>query len=73
MSSFVIVYDLVSGRSKIQEFAGAHAGKRALERRLEIESDSSDRLEVVAVRSESIETLEETHSRYFASGDYQLV
>lgn len=66
MSGFVIEYHRPTGGRRVTVFQGANGSRDALRRRLELEAARVDRdWEIASLNSESLETLEATHSRYF--------
>jgi hypothetical protein len=63
MAGFVIEYNRHTGASQVTEFATA---RQAMEYRLELEATRTDRnVEIAALSSGSLDTLKQTHSRYF--------
>ncbi|MGN7969312.1 hypothetical protein [Microbacterium sp. 22296] len=70
MSGFLIEYHRPTGVNRVQEFRGADGPRRALLCRLELEAQRTDRnWEIVSLNSDSLETLQRTHSRYFDAGE----
>lgn len=66
MPSFVIEYNRRTHARHVTEFASA---REAMGYRLVLESAREDHdIEIAAVSSKSLETLQQTHSRYF-TGD----
>lgn len=66
VSGFVIQYHRLSGDRIVTEFAGANGPKLALLERLRLEKQRPNRdWEIVSLNSDSLETIEKTHSRYF--------
>ena len=67
MSGFLLVYHRKSGRlERLEEFGGPEGARDALRERLRVEKENRDPdVEVVALNSDSEETLRRTHSRYF--------
>ncbi|KAB1640571.1 hypothetical protein [Gulosibacter chungangensis] len=66
MSSFLIVYNRRSGHVKMRRFDGKSAAREALLERFRLEKSIEDPdVEVVALNSDSEETVRKTHSRYF--------
>ena len=70
MTGFVIEYHRPTGRRRVYTFPGQDGPRQALRRRFELEEvrENSD-WEIVSLNSDSLETLESTHSRYFAGED----
>lgn len=67
MPNFVIEFNRKTRDRRVQEFPGA---REAMEHRLELEAERSDlNVEIVALTSESLETLMMTHSRYFTGNE----
>ena len=63
MPGFVIEFNRHTGDRRVTGFANA---REAMERRLELESERTDQgVEIVALISDSLTTLRQTHSRYF--------
>ncbi len=67
MSGFLLVYHRRSGRLEtIEQFTGPTGAQDALRARISRESEIDDPdVEVVALNSDSEETLRRTHARYF--------
>lgn len=66
MSGFVIEYNRITGERVVLEFPGSEGHREALLRRLKLERErSSLDWEIVSLNSDSIETVQKTHSRYF--------
>ena len=67
MSGFVIQYQRTTGDRIVKEFGGEGGPRRALLERLRLEKLRSDSSwEVVSLNSDSLETIQRTHSRYFS-------
>ncbi|MFF3066557.1 hypothetical protein ACFVQ3_18610 [Oerskovia sp. NPDC057915] len=67
MPNFVIEFNRKTRDRKVSEFPGA---REAMERRLELETERTDSdVEIVALSSDSLETLTFTHSRYFTGNE----
>ena len=63
MRGYVIQFNRRTGDRRVTEFATPH---EAMEYRLQLEAERLDEnIEIVALISESLETLQRTHSRYF--------
>lgn len=69
MQSFLIVYDRLNGLIDVQEFDDPSL---ALKARFEREALLEPNVEVVVLRSNSLETIKQTHSRYFKSASQIL-
>lgn len=66
MPGFVIEYHRPSGDRRVHVFPGATGHREALEYRLALEVERTDRdWEIASLNSESLEVLERTHARYF--------
>ncbi|MDQ1127547.1 hypothetical protein QE428_002580 [Microbacterium sp. SORGH_AS 505] len=66
MAGFVIEYNRRTGERRVHSFPGSEGHREALRRRLELEKVRSDfDWEIVSLNSDSIETVERTHARYF--------
>jgi hypothetical protein len=63
MPGFVIEYNRRTHEGQVTEFPSS---REATEHRLELEAERDDHdVEIAAVSSKSLETLKQTHSRYF--------
>ncbi|BBX17709.1 hypothetical protein CRI77_10295 [Mycolicibacterium duvalii] len=63
MRGFVIQFNRRTGNRRVTEFATPH---EAMEYRLQMDAERVDEdIEIVALISESLETVRRTHSRYF--------
>jgi hypothetical protein len=63
LRGFVIEFDRSTGDRRVTEFANPH---EAMEHRLQLEAARlNEDIEIVALISDSLETLQRTHSRYF--------
>ncbi|MFK4483904.1 hypothetical protein [Curtobacterium sp. AB7] len=66
MSGFLIEYNRRSGDRRVTVFPGASGSRAALLRRLQLDAERRDpNIEYVTLTGESLEQIEETHSRYF--------
>lgn len=66
MSGYVIQFDRRTGDRIVAEFEGVDGPRRALDQRLALESQrASDDWEIVSLNSDSLATVQKTHSRYF--------
>lgn len=66
MAGFVIQYHRSSGNRIVTEFEGVSGSRKALLERLRLERERpSNDWEIVSLNSDSLETIEMTHSRYF--------
>ncbi len=67
MSAFVVEYHLVSGDYRVTEFTGEDGRRAAMDRRISLEQahPGDDGWEIVSLNADSLETIKETHSRYF--------
>lgn len=71
MPGFVIEFNRHTGGRRVTEFATA---REAMERRLQLESErTDDNVEIVALISDSIGTLQQTHSRYFTGEELAIL
>lgn len=67
MPGYVIEYNRTTGDREVTEFPGQNGHKEALRFRLELErSRPSREWEIVSLNSDSLATVQRTHSRYFA-------
>lgn len=63
MPGFVIEFNRHTGERRVMEFASS---REAMERRLQLEAERANSdVEIVALISDSLQTLQRTHSRYF--------
>lgn len=66
MAGFLIQYHRYSGDRIVTEFNGPNGARNALIERLRLEVQRpSAEWEIVSLNSDSLETIEKTHSRYF--------
>ncbi|MEE1621641.1 hypothetical protein ACQ7DA_10670 [Zafaria sp. J156] len=66
MSGFVIQYDRRTGDRIVTVFDGEDGPRRALLERLQLEKHRlDDAWEIVSLNSDSLATIQKTHSRYF--------
>lgn len=71
MPGFVIEFRRHTGARRVTEFANS---REAMERRLQLEAErTDDDVEIVALISDSIDTLRQTHSRYFAGDELATI
>lgn len=68
---YLIEYNRRTHANRVTEFASL---REAMRRRLELEAERGDPdVEIAAVSSRSLETLQQTHSRYFVEGKETIV
>lgn len=66
MTAFVIEYNRKTLDRIVTPFAGEGGRRASMRHRLELERDRTDtNVEIVSLVSDSIETIQQTHSRYF--------
>lgn len=66
MTAFVISYHRRSGAVDIAEFPGPEGHRAAMRERFRREAERADPdLEIVSLVSDSLETVQQTHRRYF--------
>lgn len=66
MAGFVIEYNRRTGERRVTEYLGADGHRQALRRRLALEAErASMEWEIASLTSDSLATVEKTHSRYF--------
>jgi hypothetical protein len=71
MRGFVIQYDRRTGERRVAEFA---TPREAMEYRLQLELERQDeRIEIASLISDSLETLQRTHSRYFSGQELAAI
>jgi hypothetical protein len=64
VAAYVIEFNRRTRARRVTEFS---TPKEAMQRRLHLESDrDNDDIEIVALSGDSLETLKQTHSRYFS-------
>ncbi|MFT4220587.1 MAG: hypothetical protein QM611_08730 [Microbacterium sp.] len=72
MPGFVIEYHRPSGDRRVHEFLGESGHREALLYRLRLERERTDEdWEIASLNSDSIETLQKTHARYFSGRELQ--
>lgn len=72
MSGFVIEYHRPSGDRRVTAFPGDEGHREALQYRLEREATREDGdWEIASLNSDSLETLQRTHARYFSGRELQ--
>lgn len=62
---FLVVYDISHGLAHVEHFGGDYGAALTAYASAEEEHRRNDNVEVVLLGSDSIETLERTHSSYF--------
>jgi hypothetical protein len=66
MPGYVIEYNRITGDRHVTEFPGSTGHREALLERLRLEKvRPSEDWEIVSLNSDSLETVQKTHSRYF--------
>jgi len=66
VTGFILSYHRRSGELRIEQFTGEDSVSRAASRRLELERERTDAdVEIASLFSDSLESLQKTHSRYF--------
>jgi len=66
MSGFVIQYNRKSRESRVTSFVGEQGFRDAFKQRLRLEAENQNPdIEIVSLVSDSIESAQVTHSRYF--------
>lgn len=66
MPGFVIEYHRPTGARRVHEFPGDSGHQDAMRYRLELELQRTDGdWEIASLNSDSLETLQKTHARYF--------
>lgn len=71
MPGFVIEFNRHTGTRRVTEYASA---REAMQRRLELEAQRVDsNVEIVALISDSIDALHQTHSRYFTGEELAAI
>ncbi|MFD6357929.1 hypothetical protein [Nocardia tengchongensis] len=68
MTGFLIIYERHSGNRQVLEYPGQDGHRAAVSKRLELEAQGrfvGRNIEIAALSTDSLETLQVTHSRYF--------
>lgn len=66
MTAFLITYHRRTGAVAVTEFPGPEGGHQAMRERFRLEAERVDPdIEIVSLNSDSLETIKQTHSRYF--------
>ncbi|MBF6221799.1 hypothetical protein IU479_27265 [Nocardia abscessus] len=76
MSGFLVLYKRQSGEYQIIEYGGREGDRAALDRRLLLESEgefAEDQFEIAVLSADSLESIKETHSRYFHGKKVQFI
>jgi hypothetical protein len=63
---FLVIYDVSAGKAQVREYDDYDAALLAYER-IEKENLGRDDLDIVLLGADSLETVEKTHSSYFAT------
>lgn len=72
MPGFVIEYHRPTGTRRVHQFLGSNGHRDALEYRLELELERTDKdWEIASLNSESLDMLMRTHRRYFEGHELQ--
>lgn len=66
---FLVIYDIPNGMAQVEPFGKDYDGALAAYAHAEEQHRSNPNVEVVLLGSDSIETLERTHSSYFELAD----
>ncbi len=70
MPGFVIEYNRRSGTRRVTSYLGVDGHREAMRQRLLLERERQDlNIEIVSLISDSLDTVQETHSRYFQGRD----
>jgi hypothetical protein len=74
MAGYVIQFNRLTRERRVREFTGATGPREAMAYRLELESQRTDEnVEIAALTSRSLGTLERTHSRYFTGRELTTI
>ncbi|MBF6300441.1 hypothetical protein IU459_23260 [Nocardia amamiensis] len=76
MSGFLVLYKRQSGEYQIVEYDGSEGDRAALDHRLLLESEgkfAEDKFEIAVLSADSLESVKETHSRYFYGKEVQFI
>ncbi|GGI46318.1 hypothetical protein BCL57_001294 [Agromyces flavus] len=66
MPGFLVEYNRRNGDWRVTEFPGEDGHQDALKRRLELEAERVDPdWEIASLNSDSLDTVQKTHARYF--------
>lgn len=67
MPGYVVEYNRKSGDWRVTSYEGPDGHREAMRRRIELESARLDGdVEIVSLNSDSFETVQRTHARYFS-------
>ena len=68
MPGFVIEYNRRTGEHRVTSFMESDGHRRAFKQRMLLERDRQDPdVEIVSLAGDSLESIKQTHSRYFRS------
>jgi hypothetical protein len=73
---FLILYRRHSGERQVIQFDGPEGHRAALEMRLRLEAERrfvGEDVEIAAISSDAIETVQSTHARYFQGDEADLL
>ncbi len=66
MTAFLITYHRRTGAVNVTEYQGSDGRRQAMRERFRLEAERVDPdIEIVSLNSDSLETVKQTHSRYF--------
>lgn len=70
MPAYLIEFNRRTRERRVTPYLGVEGSREAMARRIELEAlREDDDIEIVALSSRSLSTLEKTHSRYFTGRD----
>lgn len=69
---FLVTYDLATGKTKVQPFGTDYGAAQAAYAEAERENADDEKLDIVLLSADSLETIKQTHSSYFNGGNREL-
>jgi hypothetical protein len=69
---FLISYDLATGQTEVESFDTDYDAAQAAYAEAEQANADDERLDIVLLSADSLETIEQTHSSYFNDGSQRL-
>jgi len=69
---FLVSYDLDTGKTEIESFGTDYDAAQAAYAEAERANAEDEKLDVVLLSADSLETIKQTHSSYFNGGTHRL-
>lgn len=69
---FLISYDLVTGKTEVESFDTDYDAAQAAYAQAEQANADDEKLDIVLLSADSLETIKQTHSSYFNDGSQRL-